>query len=82
MDAFKKDTDKEKEADNFAVKWTLSEEEEREITQYSGITENDVVRFAEKFNTHPAVIIGRLQHKGMISYSTGRNFIQPLSFES
>ena len=82
MDDFEKDMDKEKEADNFAIKWTLSEEEEREITQYSVITEEDIIRFAKKFNTHPAVIIGRLQHKGMIPYSVGRNFIKPVSFES
>ena len=82
IDNFKKDEEKEKEADNFAVKWTLSEEEEREITQCSVITEKDIVRFAKKFNTHPAVIIGCLQHKGMIHYSIGRDYIKPVSFES
>jgi len=82
IDDFKKDVDKEKEADDFAIKWTLSEEEEREITHHSVITEKDIIRFAKKFNTHPAIIIGRLQHKGMIHYSVGRNFIQPVSFES
>jgi addiction module HigA family antidote len=82
IDDFKNDMVKEKEADNFAIKWTLSEEEENEITQCYVITEKDIIRFAEKFNTHPAVIIGRLQHKGMLPYSVGRIFFQSLSFQS
>lgn len=75
------ENDKEKEADNFAVKCTLSQEEEEEILKRFRITEQDVVDFAKKINTHPAVIIGRLQHKSMVSYTFGRQFIKPVAFE-
>ncbi len=70
--------EKEKEADDFAVKWTLTEEEEKEILQKGMFSEEDIVNFAKKFNTHPAIIIGRLQHNHLISYSTGKNFLKKI----
>lgn len=76
-----KDKQKETEADNFAVKWTLSIEEQNEIVQHYSITEDDVIEFAQKFNTHPAIIIGRLQHDKLIPYSVGRQFFASVEFE-
>lgn len=69
---------KEAEADSFAVKWTLSPEEEQEIINSAPLYKNDIEYFAGKFNTHPAIIIGRLQHNKLISYSLGREFIKPV----
>jgi HTH-type transcriptional regulator/antitoxin HigA len=37
--------------------------------------------FAIKFNTHPAIIIGRLQHKKILPFSIGSKFIEPVIFE-
>lgn len=76
-----KDNQKEKEADKFAVRWTLSEEEQNKIMEKPGINEADIVSFAKKFNTHPAIIIGRLQHDRVISHSMGRRFFEPVDFE-
>jgi len=73
-----KDLDKEKEADEFSVKWTFSEEQEAELLENVHITENDVIEYAKKFNTHPAMIIGRLQKKGRIHYAVGHKFIVPI----
>lgn len=70
---------KEKEADDFAVKWTLTEEEEKEILQKESISKEDIINFAKKFNTHPAIIIGRLQHHKLLSYSKGKNFIKKVN---
>jgi addiction module HigA family antidote len=81
IDYSEKDKQKEKEADNFAIKWTLSKEEQEEILQRYRITEEDVIEFAKKFKTHPAIIIGRLQHEGLISYALGRHFFEPVEFE-
>jgi HTH-type transcriptional regulator/antitoxin HigA len=81
IDYSDKDKHKEKEADDFAIKWTLSKEEEREILQRSSITEDDIIEFAEKFNTHPAIIIGRLQHEKLVSYALGRQFLVPIEFK-
>jgi HTH-type transcriptional regulator/antitoxin HigA len=74
------DLKKEAEADNFAVKWTLSKDEEQEIIQSVPLSEADIRSFARKFNTHPAIIIGRLQHDKLIPYSLGRTFFEAIKF--
>lgn len=71
---------KEEEADNFAIKWTLTEEEEQEIIDSAPLTEAEIKSFAKKFNTHPAIIIGRLQHDELIPYGLGRQFFKPVEF--
>ena len=72
---------KENEADAFAILWTLTEDEETMIRAEFPLTRAKIVEFAGKFNTHPAVIIGRLQHKQLISYSFGREFFEKVVFE-
>lgn len=76
-----KDDSKEIEADNFAVKWTLKTEQETEIIQNMPLTDKQVIDFATKFETHPALIIGRLQHKKLLPKSAGRKFIKSLYIE-
>lgn len=55
--------------------------EEAEVLQRLRIKEADVMAFAKKFNTHPAIIIGRLQHEKLVPYSLGRQFFEPVEFE-
>lgn len=76
------DKQKEQEADDFAVKWTFSEEQENEVLKNEDLTEREIVEFAKKFNTHPAIIIGRLQKKEIIHYSQGRQFFHKLNFNN
>lgn len=76
-----KDKVKEAEADEFAIKWTLTEEEEAEILDNAPLNEDDIRNFAKQFNTHPAIIIGRLQHKKLIPYSLGGEYLEPVIFE-
>lgn len=73
-----KDKQKEEEANEFAVNWTLTHDEEKEIVSQKKLTVRDVVKFAKKFETHPAIIIGRLQFKKYIPYSLGREFFEPV----
>ena len=42
-------------ADEFAVKWTLTDEEEATILEAVPLTEQDIRNFANQFNTHPAI---------------------------
>jgi HTH-type transcriptional regulator / antitoxin HigA len=70
-----KNQEKEAEADAFAVKWTFSEKQEAEVVQAEHLDGEKVLAFAERFNTHPAIIIGRMQKKGIIPYSQGQEFI-------
>jgi len=72
------DPEKEEEAHQFAVCQTFTNEQEQEVLQKKSITEQDIIDYAKKFNTHPAMIIGRLQHDGYIHYSVGRQFIEPI----
>lgn len=72
------DPEKEQQAHNFAEKWTLNKVQEKKIIAALPLTKKDILNFAEKFNTHPAMIIGRLQHKKIISYTVGRDFITPI----
>ena len=74
------DKNKEDEANDFAIKWTLTKEEEQEIIDSAPLEESDIKSFAKKFNTHPAIIIGRLQHDKLVSYGLGRQFLKPVEF--
>ncbi|HLW06470.1 MAG TPA: hypothetical protein VKY45_02815, partial [Marinilabiliaceae bacterium] len=62
--------------------WTFSEEQENEVLKNEDLTEREIVEFAKKFNTHPAIIIGRLQKKEIIPYSQGRQFFIKLNFDN
>lgn len=73
------DYEKEEEAHQFAIKHTFTIEQEEEVLQKKIITEQDIISFAKKFDTHPAIIIGRLQHDNHIPYSVGRQFIKPIN---
>jgi len=76
-----KDKIKETEADEFAVRYTLTEDEEAEILRNAPFSDRELKNFAAKFNTHPAIIVGRLQHKKRIPYSMGREYFEPVIFE-
>jgi HTH-type transcriptional regulator/antitoxin HigA len=78
IDYSDKDLEKEKEADDFAIKWTFSKSEQEKVMKKNIITENDIIEFAKEFNTHPAMIIGRLQYEKIIPYSVGRQFLAPV----
>lgn len=78
VDYDEKEVLKEKEADQFAIDWTFSEKEEEEVYAAKPLSENDVISFAEKFGTHPAMIIGRFHHKRLLPFSMGRQFIKPI----
>jgi HTH-type transcriptional regulator / antitoxin HigA len=76
------DLKKENEANAFAIDCTFSEKQEKELLEASPLNEDDILFFAEKFNTHPAIMIGRLHHKKIIHYSVGRKFIEPINLSN
>ena len=78
VDYSDKDLLKEKEANDFAVKWTLTQNEELEITSTGSLNLTDIISFAKQFNTHPAIIIGRLQHNKHLPFSFGREFLKTI----
>ncbi len=76
-----KDLRKENEADAFAIKWTLTKGEAAAITEAAPLSKENIRAFAKRFNTHPAIIIGRLQHKKLIPYSFRRESFEPVIFD-
>ncbi len=75
------DDEKEKEANDFAIKWTLNIDQEKEILNNENLTTEDVVEFAKKYETHPGIIIGRLHHLKKILPFVGRKFIIPIDLD-
>jgi addiction module HigA family antidote len=76
-----KDKIKEREADDFAIKWTLSIPEEESIIAAMPLDQKKILAFAKQYNTHPAIIIGRLQHKKIVSYSSWKEYFEPVEFK-
>jgi plasmid maintenance system antidote protein VapI/Zn-dependent peptidase ImmA (M78 family) len=71
----------EKEANIFASEWMLSEKELEEILERPDISNEDIVEYAEKFETHPACIVGRIQYMKLLRYGIGNQFFEPISLE-
>ncbi len=69
LDDFEIDSQKESEADNFANKILLPEDITTELPK--NITEKDIKQIARKYNTHAAIVLGRLQHLKILPYSFG-----------
>lgn len=60
---------KEEEANAFAAKKLLPEKALDELPHR--FTEEDVVKIAVKYETHPGIVVGRLQHLQMAPYTFG-----------
>ena len=76
------DMQKEQEADAFAVEWTFSNDQEEEVLNDPRLTIDIIQEFAAKFNTHPAMIIGRFHKKELLHYALGRDFFVKLDFSN
>jgi len=72
FDLYSRDENKESEADDFANRWLLPDDFLKDISDI--ITEKDIRRIASKYNTHPAIVVGRLQHLKLIEHSFGNAF--------
>lgn len=71
LKGYESNPQKEIEADNFANKLLIPEDITVELSDK--ITEKDIRQIARKYNTHAAVILGRLQHLKILPYSFGNN---------
>jgi len=73
------DQKKEEEANQFASKLLLKESELQEIINRAPLDEEMIIAFANKFRTPAGVIIGQLQHKGLIQYSNFNHLRQRIN---
>lgn len=69
FEGYKPDMQKEDEANRFASKYLLPDSFEDELP--FKITDEDFIRLAKKFKTHPGIVVGRLQYLGLVRYSFG-----------
>lgn len=73
-----KQKEKEEEADAFSSRILLSQAEEHEIIKNGDFSVETIRRYAEKFKVHPGIIIGRLQHKKIIPFTSHANLIEKI----
>lgn len=73
-----KQKEKEAEADSFASKTLLTQAEENEIVKNGDFSEDSIKEYAKRFETHPSVIVGRLQHKKHISYWQDNQLVEKI----
>lgn len=66
----------EEEANDFASQRILSDAQVKEIWETENLDAEKIKDFAQKFVTHPACIIGRLQHLKYIPYGMGNEFFE------
>ena len=77
-----KEVGKEVEADQFAANYLLTKAEEQEIIEAAPLNLLKICAFAKKFHTHPACIIGRLQHEKRIPFSLRTELIEKIEIVS
>jgi len=68
------DKQKENEANRLAQKYLFPETALKRLITKAPLSDEDIISFARKYETHPAIIIGQLQHKKVINYSKGNHF--------
>ena len=68
------DEAKEDEANQFAQKYLFPKVAFDGLTEISKISDEDILAFAKHYKTHPAIIVGQLQHSGIMGYNQGTHF--------
>jgi len=72
---------KEKEANKFASDYLLDKNFENEIYNLQSTNKINIMNLAKKYNTHPAIIVGRLQHLKIINYNQLNELKFNINFE-
>lgn len=71
-----KQKEKEDEADAFSSRTLLSQSDENEIIRQGNFSADTIRHYAKKFNVHPGIIVGRLQHKKVIPFAAHSDLIE------
>jgi len=64
-----KTTDQEREADEFARDQLIPSPAFSELRDLGRYSKANVEAFAGRFEVHPGIVVGRLQHEGLLDYS-------------
>jgi Zn-dependent peptidase ImmA (M78 family) len=60
----------EAEADRFAAEWLIPERAYREFRDTGSFGVNEVCKFSERLRIHTGIVVGRLEHEGLIRYGS------------
>lgn len=69
LECDKEKNNKEIEADNFAQSFLIPPAELKRFVAVNRITSNSIQNFAKSINIAPGIVVGRLQHEGLLSPS-------------
>jgi addiction module HigA family antidote len=69
IDYSEEQLEKERQADQFSSDVLLTEKETKLIIEGNDFGATALKRYAVQFNTHPAIIVGRLQHLGVLPFA-------------
>ncbi len=64
------DDRKEQEADDFAANLLVPAAAFEAFVEAEDFEEESIRAFAKKVGTHPAIVLGKLQHNKLVSYRT------------
>lgn len=72
--------DEERRANESAGKMLIDNEQfERFIINNAPVfSRREIVAFADSVNVHPALVLGQLQHRGLVRYSFHRDLLEPV----
>lgn len=73
LDNINKKEVKEQEANKFASENIIPSEKFKKLKENNNLTTLDIFKFAKKEEIHPGIIVGKLQHDGLIDYSKLNN---------
>ena len=73
---------KEQEADKFASNILLTSNDEQEILKSHDYSVECIKRAASRYGTHPAIIVGRLQHCNAIDYWQDQSLLKSICLDS
>ena len=73
---------KEQEADRFASNILLTSNDEQEILKSHDYSVECIKRAASRYGTHPAIIVGRLQHCNAIGYWQDHSLLKSICLDS
>jgi HTH-type transcriptional regulator/antitoxin HigA len=67
-------SEQEEEADTWSREFLIPAKYERELVGLK--SESEIIAFADKIGIHPAIVLGRLQHDGLIQYQSYLNHLK------
>ena len=73
------DSKLESEADRFAGRFLIPRNHEKELNRLTALA--GIQAFAARIGVHPGIVVGRLQHEGVIHYGKGNRLRRKLAFE-